>query len=174
MNKRLVLDVWKAHKALGIQIVEQEGLSASVNDGSFIIIATNPWISNYHFSLRGSLKDKDFDISSISFNSNEKRDSFLTNLLQIISEELFTIKSSVKYNEECLFSNNGTFWEKGIYFGSVPLPVHLKDKYGLFLGAMNDDRSNVKRFIYCKGLKDKIVRAKRSVRREITRFTWEA
>lgn len=90
MSKKLKIQVWKAEKALAMQILEQEGLPIE-KWGGFVQITDSPMLSSERgVWLRGRLRHTDFNLKTIHLESNAERDAYLQKAVNAITDELFT------------------------------------------------------------------------------------
>lgn len=98
--KKLTIQFWKAEKALAMQILEQEGLPKE--KGGFVHIIDSPALDfELGVWLRGYRHGADFDLETISLNSNAERDAYLNKVVNAITDELFTGKGELKIGEMC-------------------------------------------------------------------------
>lgn len=87
--KKLKIQLWKAQKALCMQILEQEGLPERKVNG-FIKVISMPCMSKDELCLRGYDIEEDIFVDVIYFSSNTERDAYLKKAVKAITEELFT------------------------------------------------------------------------------------
>lgn len=100
MSKKLKIQFWRAEKALAMQILEQEGLPKRKDDG-LVNIAVSPALSRKReIWLRGYQSGLDFYVETVDFNYNHERDKYLQDIVNAITNELFTDKGEPKI-EEC-------------------------------------------------------------------------
>lgn len=119
MNKKLKIQFWKAEKALVMQVLEQEGLPSCKEDG-FVNIITGPWISKTGVDLRGEKRDLDLEISRIAFDTNIERDNYLREVVNVITDELFTGYRELEFGEMCEVSKRKSEgWVKKKTFSSI-------------------------------------------------------
>ena len=98
--KKLKIQFWKAEKALAMQILEQEGLPKEKE--GFVHIIDSPALDfELGVWLRGYRHGADFDLETISLNSNAERDAYLEKAVNAITDELFTGKGELKIGEMC-------------------------------------------------------------------------
>lgn len=111
MSKKLKIQFWKAEKALAMQILEQEGLPSCKEEGE-VLIRNQPALHEYDIILRGCWKWDSLRISHIEFSTNTERDAYLENIVNAITEELFSGKGELKVGEMCEVSDDGVSWRK--------------------------------------------------------------
>lgn len=85
--KKLKIQLWKAQKALAMQILEQEGLPERKVNG-FIKVISMPCMSKDELCLRGYDIEEDIFVDVIYFSSNTERDAYLKKAVKAITEEL--------------------------------------------------------------------------------------
>lgn len=112
MSKKLKIQFWKAEKNLAMQILEQEGLPKEKGDGFVKIIDSPALVFETGVWLRGYHHCADFKSASVPFNTNSKRDAYLENIVNAITEELFSGESELKVGEMCEVSDDGVSWRK--------------------------------------------------------------
>lgn len=111
MNKKLKIQFWRAEKALAMQILEQEGLPSCKEEGE-VLIRNQPALHEYDIILRGCWKWDSLRISHIEFSTNTERDAYLENIVNAITEELFSGEGELKVGEMCEVSDDGVSWRK--------------------------------------------------------------
>ncbi len=89
MSKKLKIQFWRAEKALAMQVLVQEGLPDYKKEGK-IHIWGSPQLCDDCIFLRGTFKYDDLNIDCITFNNNADCDEYLQNLINAITDELFT------------------------------------------------------------------------------------
>ena len=118
--KKLTIQFWKAEKALAMQILEQEGLPKE-KGGWFVHIVDSPALDfELGVWLRGYQHGADFDLETISLNSNAERDAYLNKVVNAITDELFTGEGELEVGEMCEVSDCGDFWEKRRILAILP------------------------------------------------------
>lgn len=121
MSKKLKIQFWKAEKALAMQILEQEGLPEEkgggfvrINDSPALISETGVWLRGY--SYYANLK-----LIPIYFVTNAERDAYLQNIINAITEELFTEGGELKIGEICEVRDDGDEdWKKRKLLAILP------------------------------------------------------
>ena len=102
--KKLKIQFWRAKLALAMQILEQEGLPKRKDDG-LVNIAVSPALSRMRgIWLRGYQSSLDFYVETVDFESNHKRDKYLQDIVNAITDELFTGEGELRIEptvEEC-------------------------------------------------------------------------
>lgn len=118
--KKLKIQLWKAQKALCMQILEQEGLSERKVSG-FIKVISMPCMSKDELCLRGFDTEEDIFVDVIYFSSNTERDAYLKKAVKAITEELFTEGGELKVGEMCEVSDTEfDIWEKRKLLAILP------------------------------------------------------
>lgn len=107
MKKKLKIKFWKAKKALAMQILEQEGFPKEKESGK-VRIEYSPALfeEGSIVYLRGERIDYNYSVARIQFNTNEVRDEYLNEVVNAITDELFTSDGELKVGEICKVSNN--------------------------------------------------------------------
>lgn len=108
--KKLKIKFWKAEKALAMQIIEQEGLPETKEEGH-ALITDYPRMFYKHIYLRGTNSTFDYEPDFLTFDSNQERDEYLDKITQYITDEMFTGTGELKVGEMCEFSNDNEKWE---------------------------------------------------------------
>lgn len=166
MKKKLRIKFWKAERALAIQVVKQEGLLTKKEEG-FIHIIKGPELTEKNVYLRGYSRGYDFEISQLSFTSNQSRDDYFDKVIKAITDELFTGTGELKVGEVCEFSNDNEKWEVH------PLITILRE--GLFRRYLANVGYNIKAwdcFEYARPL-CKRTEPKVEANGEVITYTWE-
>ena len=109
MNRKLVIQFWKAERTLAMQVLKQEGLPDCKEDG-LVKIDDCPWIGMKGIVLRGSASSLDLRIPYGYFDSNTERDDYLQKMVNAITDELFTNKDELKVGELCEVSDYNNVW----------------------------------------------------------------
>lgn len=136
MNKKLKIQFWKANKALVMQVLEQEGLPDYKDDG-FVNINTCPWMSKTNVDLRGEERDRDLEISRIVFDTNIERDNYLQEVVNAITDELFTGYRELEFGEMCEVSRRKSDgWVKRKLL--AVLPKKYKNKYKFITESVDE------------------------------------
>lgn len=136
MNKKLKIQFWKAEKALVMQILEQERLPYYKDDG-FVNINTCPWISKTCVDLRGEERDRDLEVSRIAFDTNIERDNYLQEVVNAITDELFTGYRELEFGEMCEVSRRKSDgWVKRKLL--AVLPKKYKNKYKFITESVDE------------------------------------
>ena len=166
MKKKLKINFWKTEKALAMQVVEQEGLPKEKVTGN-VKITCIPEMYRNTIYLRGDNNFYDFHIDTVCFDSNEKRDAYLDNMMQAITDELFSGDGELKVGELCEVSNDNETWEVH------PLITILRE--GLLRRYIVNVSYNVKAwdcFEHARPIAKRI-EPKIETKGEITVYTWE-
>ena len=118
--KRLKIQFWRAEKALAMQILVQEGLPKE--KGGFVHIIDSPALDfELGVWLRGYQHGADFDLETISLNSNAERDTYLNKVVSAITDELFTCKGELTVGEMCEVRCDDDRWEKRKLLAILPV-----------------------------------------------------
>lgn len=167
MKKKLVIKFWKAERALVMQILKQEGLPIKKHD-SRVRILDYPQFYDEEVALRGNASR--FDLKVVIkdyFNSNRERDEYLDNVINAITDELFTSGTGLKVGEMCEMSDNELVWEKRIFAGKSAKQLGLEKR---FLALCNNDY--LTRYAYARPLA-KRTEPKVEENGEVITYTWE-
>lgn len=136
MSKKLKIQFWKPEKSLVMQVLEQERLPAYKDDG-FVNINTCPWMSKTNVDLRGEERDRDLEISRIAFDTNIERDNYLQEVVNAITDELFTGYGGLEFGEMCEVSERKSEgWVKRKLL--AVLPKKYKNKYKFITESVNE------------------------------------
>ena len=118
--KKLKIQFWKAEKALAMQILEQEGLPKE-KGRDFIKIIDSPALDfELGVWLRGYQHGADFDLETISLNSNAERDAYLNKVVNAITDELFAGEGELKVGEMCEVRGCRDSWTKRRLLAILP------------------------------------------------------
>lgn len=118
--KKLKIQFWKAEKALGMQILEQEGLPKSKGDG-FVQIYQSIDLKDWRLNLRGIDTYFGLYIAQKYFRSNSDRDAYLEKAVNAITDELFTGKGELKIGEMCEVRDyDNESWSKRLLIAILP------------------------------------------------------
>ena len=117
--KRLKIQFWKAEKALAMQILEQEGLPKE-KEGFVHIIDSSALDFELGVWLRGYRHGADFDLETISLNSNAERDAYLNKVVNAITDELFAGEGELKVGEMCEVRGCRDSWTKRRLLAILP------------------------------------------------------
>lgn len=130
MNKKLKIQFWKAEKALAMQILEQEGLPKEKGDG-FIKITDYPSLGfETGACLRGCQHYADFELDSLYFVTNAKRDAYLKKIVNAITDELFMREGELKIGEICEVSDDNKDWQRRTLLAVLP-----KSYFGRYIAS---------------------------------------
>lgn len=166
MKKKLVIKFWKTERALALQVLEQEGLPRNKPNGG-VRITGGVDAGGKILYLRGEHSSFDFDVVSNTFDDNEERDKYLNEIVQVITDELFTGTGELKAGDMCEVSNDNETWEVH------PLITILRE--GLLRRYIVNVGYNVKAwdcFEYARPL-CKRTEPKVETNGEIITYTWE-
>lgn len=123
--KKLKIQLWKAQKALAMQILEQEGLPSCKEVGK-VLILTQPALYAYDIALRGRAKWNNLSIPCIGFNTNVERDEYLQESVtaitdELFTDELFTGEGELKIGEMCeVKDDDSERWKKRKLLAILP------------------------------------------------------
>lgn len=121
MSKKLKIKFWRAEKALAMQILEQEGLPEKTGKG-IVKITTSPDLWDNFVFLRGTTTECDYAVVRKYFTSNQDRDTYLKEITNAITTELFTSNGELKVGEMCEGMNKAFpgKWTLGLILAILP------------------------------------------------------
>lgn len=107
------------------------------NGPVLVTINTCPWISKTCVDLRGEERDLDLEISRIAFDTNIERDNYLQEVVNAITDELFTGYTELEFGEMCEVSRRKSEgWVKRKLL--AVLPKKYKNKYKFITESVNE------------------------------------
>ena len=163
--KLLKIQFWKAERALAMQILEQEGLPKEKGDG-FVHIIDSPGLDFVMgVWLRGYQHGADFDLETISLNSNAERDVYLNKVVNAITNELFAGEGELKIGEMCEVSDCRDFWSKRSLLAI--LPEYCKVRF-----IAGDDSASWSSWLYARPIAKRIEPTIEECGNVVT-YTWE-
>ena len=100
MAKKLKIQFWKPEGALVMQILEQEGLPKRKIEGR-VRIKIQPAFEGDIIFLHGEADKYNYHPQCRCFNTNAERDEYLQEVVNAITDELFTEGKELKVGEMC-------------------------------------------------------------------------
>lgn len=168
--KKLKIKFWKTEKALAMQILKQEGLPKNKVEG-VICITSSPELYKKEIHLRGECRQYDLYISTIYFRSDQERDKYLDEIINAITDELFTGKGKLEVDEYCEVSKNPEYgWHKAMYAGTLDEKFKVVRNHLTYFNSEHKDL--LCRWEYARPLAKRI-KPKVETNGEIITYTWE-